>query len=116
MFCIPIGITNPVIGLKICAITAVIKKYNSIIKKNEKKHDKIVLLSKSKLDIIEVLISTTLINSNISHNKFVSIYNMLKEYDDIEKRNKKINRPLHVATQQFIEDSSLLLYCFLKKE
>ena len=30
---IPIGITNSAIGLKVCAITAGIKNYNSIIKK-----------------------------------------------------------------------------------
>ena len=34
-----------VIGLKICAITTAIKKYNSIIKRKKKKHDKIVLLT-----------------------------------------------------------------------
>ena len=41
---IPIGIASSAIGLKICAITAGIKKYKSIIKK--KKHDKIILLAK----------------------------------------------------------------------
>ena len=46
---IPIGITNSVIRLKICAITAGIKNYKSIIKKKKQKHDKIVLLQKSKL-------------------------------------------------------------------
>ena len=33
--CIPIGITNSAIGLKIYAITAAIKKYKSIIKKKK---------------------------------------------------------------------------------
>ena len=42
---IPIKITSSAIGLKICAITAGIKKYKSIIKKKKKKHDKIVLLA-----------------------------------------------------------------------
>ena len=37
---IPTGITSSAIGLKICAITAGIKKYKSIIKKKKKKHDK----------------------------------------------------------------------------
>ena len=46
---IPIGMTSYGIGLKICAITAEIKKYKSIIKKKKKRHDKIVLSSKSKL-------------------------------------------------------------------
>ena len=41
--------------LKISATTPGIKKYNSIIKKNENKHDKIALLAKSKLNSLEVL-------------------------------------------------------------
>ena len=50
---IPIGIASSAIGLKICAITAAIKKYKSIIKKKKKKHDKTVLLPKSsRLDVI----------------------------------------------------------------
>ena len=36
--------------------------------KKKKKHDKIVLLAKSKLNSIEALISKALINSFISHN------------------------------------------------
>ena len=54
---IPIGITSSAIGLQICAITAGIEKYKSIIKKKKKRDDKIVLLAKSKLNSIEVLIS-----------------------------------------------------------
>ena len=34
---IPVGITSSAIGLKICAITAGIKRYKSIIKKKRKK-------------------------------------------------------------------------------
>ena len=45
-----------------------IKKYKPIIKKKKKKHDKIVLLAKYKLNSIEVLNSKGLIDSNISHN------------------------------------------------
>ena len=54
---IPIGITSSAVRLKNCAIAAGIKKYKSIIKKKKKKHDKIILLAKSKLKSIEVLIS-----------------------------------------------------------
>ena len=75
---IPIGITNSAIGLKICAITVGIKKFKSIIKKKKKKHDKIVLLAKSKLNSIEVLISKALINSVISHDEFVLMNYILK--------------------------------------
>ena len=47
---VPIGIMSFAIGLKICVITAGIKKCKSIMKKKRKKHDKIVSLAKSKLN------------------------------------------------------------------
>ena len=40
---IPVGITSFEVGLKICVIIAVIKKYKSIIQKKRKNHEKIVL-------------------------------------------------------------------------
>ena len=71
LVCVPVDITSSAVGIKICAINAGIKKYKSIIKKKKKKHDKIVLLGKSKLNTIEVLISEALIDSYISHDEFV---------------------------------------------
>ena len=73
-----IEITSSAIGLKICAITAGNKKYNSIIQKKKKKHDKIVLLAKSQLNKSEILISKSLIDLNIIHDEFVLINNVLK--------------------------------------
>ena len=69
------GITSYVIGWKICEITAAIKKYESKINKKKKKHHKIVLLAKSKLNSKEVLISKALIDWVISHDEFVLINN-----------------------------------------
>ena len=58
LVCIPADITSSVVGLNISTIIAEIKKYQSIIKKSNKKVkiDKIVLLGKDKLNTIEVLI------------------------------------------------------------
>ena len=89
MLGIRIGITSSSIGLKICTTTAGIKKYKSIIKKKKKKHDKIVLLPKLKRNSMEVIISEALIDSNISHDEFVLINNVLKEYDNIKEEIKK---------------------------
>ena len=75
---ISVGIASSTIGLKMCVITAAIKKYKSIIKKKRKKHDKIVFLAKFKLKNLEVLISKALTDSNISHDEFVLINNVLK--------------------------------------
>ena len=52
-----LGIMSFAKRLKICALTAEIKKYKSIIKKKKKKHDKTVLLAKTELNSVEVLIS-----------------------------------------------------------
>ena len=59
---VPVGVASFGVGLKICAITAGIRNYKSIIKKEKKKHDKIVLLGKDKLNTIEVTISKPLID------------------------------------------------------
>ena len=40
---IPVGITSFAVGLKICSITAGIKKYKSIIRKKKNNHNKIVI-------------------------------------------------------------------------
>ena len=86
----PIGITIFAIGLKICAITAEIKKNKSIIKK-KKKHDKIVLLAKSKLSTIKVSISKGLIDSNIDYDESVLINNILKQFYDMKEEIKNFN-------------------------
>ena len=63
----------------------------------------IELLAKSELSSIEVVISKVLIDSNISHDEFVLVNNMLKENDHMKKEitDLKIKR--------FIEDFSLVI-------
>ena len=46
-----------------------------------------VLIAKTKLSV-EVLISKTLIDSCISHDEFISVNNVLNEFDNIKKRNQ----------------------------
>ena len=60
----------------------------TIIKKKKKKHVKIVLSGKDKLNKIEVLFSKTLINSDISHDEFVSVNNVLRGYTETKEEIK----------------------------
>ena len=76
LVCISICIARFPVGLEICAITAGIKNYKSVIKKKKRKHDKITLLAKTKVNTIEVLIPRALIDLYISHGEFVSVNNM----------------------------------------
>ena len=59
-----------------------------MIKKNKKKHNKIVLLGKDKLNTTKVLNSNALTNSYISHDKLVSVSNVLREYNEIKNEIK----------------------------
>lgn len=88
---IPMGIKSTVVGLKTCAVTAGIRKYNSIIKKKRKNNEIIVSLARVKLSAIEALISKDLINWYISHDEFASMNNVLKEYNDTKEAHKNPN-------------------------
>ena len=63
----------------LCKLTAGIKKCKSTIKKKRKKHDNIALLAKTRLNLIEVLISKALIDlidSYYTHDGFASVHNV----------------------------------------
>ena len=51
-------------------------------KKKKNKHDKILMLAKSKLNSIETLISQVLTDMEISHEEFIAVF---KEEDKYEK-------------------------------
>ena len=53
-------------------------------------HDTILSIAKSKLNSIEVLISRVLIDSVISHDEFVLINNVLKEYKKMKEEIKNL--------------------------
>ena len=72
-------------------ITSGINNYKSRIKKKKKKHDKIVLLTKSKFNSIEVLIFKALINSNIGHDELFLINNVLKKNYDTKEEIQNSN-------------------------
>ena len=76
---IHIGITSSEIELKICEITAGIKKHKSIIKKQKKKHDKTVLFTKAKLNSVEVLTSKALIDEFALRNDVLKEFYHMKE-------------------------------------
>ena len=90
MLGIPIGITSSIIELKIWAIAGGIKIHKSIIKKNKKKHNKKVLLAEYKLNSTKILNSKVLIGSNITHDEFILINNVLKDYEDMGKKIKSL--------------------------
>ena len=68
----PPGIASASFTLIFSLTTGIIKKLLSITRNKKKKHDKILMLAKSKLNSIETLIAQALID--ISHEGFVAIF------------------------------------------
>ena len=75
--------------------TEIIKKLLNITRNKKKKHDKILMLAKSKLNSIESLISQALNDLDISHEELIIILNEKDKYERMkynlinENKNKK---------------------------
>ena len=69
----PVGIASASFTLTFSLISGITKKLLSITRKKKKKHDKILMLAKNKLDSIETLVSQALIDMEITHEEFTAI-------------------------------------------
>ena len=69
----PVGIASASFTLIFSLTTGIIKKLLSITRNKKKKHDKILMFAKSRLDSIENLLSQALIDMEISHEEFNAI-------------------------------------------
>ena len=79
-----VGIASASFTLLFC-VTGIIKKLLSITRNKKKKHNKILMLAKSKLHSIETLVSQTLIDMEISHEEFHAILGRKKIWEDEKK-------------------------------
>ena len=72
--------SNSIFTLIFSSVTAIIKKLLSITRTKKKKHNKILILAKSKLNDIETLVSQALIDMEIIHEELVTILNERDKY------------------------------------
>ena len=87
---IPVGIPGASLTLIFTVTTGVVKKLLNITRKKKKKHNKIIALARSKLNIIETLISRTLTDFDISHEEFSKIIYEKNNYEQIRDNIKNI--------------------------
>ena len=80
---IPVGIAGASLTLIFTITTGVVKKLLNITRKKKKKHNKIIALARSKLNIIENLISQALIDFEITHEEFSKIIYEKNNYEQI---------------------------------
>ena len=88
---VPVGIARASFTLIFTLITGIIKKLLSITRNKKKKHDKILMLAKSKLDSIETLVSQALIDTDINHEKFNAIIREKQKYERMKENLRKVS-------------------------
>ena len=88
---IPVGIAGAFLTLMFTVTTGVVKKLLNITRKNKKKHNKIIALGRSKLNIIETFISQALTDFDISHEEFSKIIYEKNNYERIRDNIKSVN-------------------------
>ena len=102
---IPAGIAGASLTLIFTVTTGVVKTLLNITRKKKKKHNKIIALARSKLNIIENLISQALIDFEITHEEFSKITYEKNNYEQItdDIRNvKSINDLNNLNKQVFL--------------
>ena len=80
---IPAGIAGASLTLIFTTTTGVVKTFLNITRKKKRKHNKIIALARSKLNIIENLISQALIDFEIKHEEFLKIIYEKNNYEQI---------------------------------
>ena len=87
---VPAGIAGASLTLIFTVTTGVIKTFLNITRKKKKKHNKINALARSKLNIIENLISQALIDFEITHEEFSKIIYEKNNYEQIIDNIKSV--------------------------
>ena len=87
----PVGIASASFTLIFSLTTGIVKKLLNITRNKKKKHDKILMLAKSKLNSIETLISQALIDMEISHEEFIAIFKEKDKYEKVKENLRSEN-------------------------
>ena len=91
---IPAGITSASLTLVFTIGTGISKSLLKLTKKRKKKHNKIIVLAKNKLNTIDALLSSALNDSEISHEEFTNIINEENIYEIIKENIKSLTEPV----------------------
>ena len=87
---IPADITGASLTLVFTIGTGISKSLLKLTKKRKKKHNKIIVLAKNKLNMIDTLLSSALNDSEISHEEITNIINEANIYENIKENIKEL--------------------------
>ena len=81
---VPIGITSASLNITFSLCTGLVKNLLKPTRDKKKKHNKIIMIARCKLESIESKISEALINYQISHEDFITIINEERNYRELK--------------------------------
>ena len=87
----PVGILSASFSLAFSISPGLIKKLLKTTRSKKKKHNKIVMLARSKLNSIESKISEALINNEIKNEDFTTIIDEEKKYRELKESIRMMN-------------------------
>ena len=87
---IPVGIAGASLTVIFTATTGIVKKLLNGTRKKKKKHNKIIALARSKLNMIETLISRVLTDFDISLEEFLKIIYEKNNYEQIRDNIRSV--------------------------
>ena len=90
---IPAGITGASLNLVFTLGTGISKSLLNLTKKRKKKHNKIIVLAKNKLNTIDTLLSSALNDSKISHEEITNFITEKNIYENIKENIKNTIEP-----------------------
>ena len=108
---IPVGIASSSLTLIFTIGTGLNKSLLQVTKKRKKKHNKIIALAKSKLNIIDTLLSSALNDSKISHEEYTNIITEKNIYENIKDTAElsSLERTTESSSLERIEEKSTTL-------
>ena len=102
----PVGIASAIFTLIFSLTTGIVKILLNITRNKKKKHDKILMLTKSKLNSIETLISQVLIDMEISHEEFITILKEKVKYEKMKDNLRSKNEAYKIVRLNSIKSKT----------
>ena len=102
----PIRIVRASFTLIFSLTTGIIKKLLSVTRNKKKKHNKILMLAKSKLNSLKTLISQTLVDMEISHEEFVTILKEKDKYEEMKENLRSENEKQEIMRLRSIKSKT----------
>ena len=101
----PVGIASAGFTTVFSLATGIMKKLLKTAKNEKKKHDKMLMLAKSKLNSIATLVLQALIDMDIGHKEFITILKEKDKYEEIKENVRTVSEKLEEKQEKVRVDS-----------